>query len=128
MSRGRIRYTSHGEEFFLGDKKVSREEFESVFRPKEIGPTRGQTASCWPMKSDGMACHPEQISEIMARNKRHGITGVSYDSDGTAVLADRGARRDLMALEGCHDKQGGYGDDHSKESPIYSEENNPIID
>lgn len=127
MSRGRIKYTSRGEEFFLGDKPVSREEFESVFRPKEIGPTRGQTASCWPLKSEALACHPEQIPELIERNKRHGVAGVSYDKDGTAILADRGARRDLMALEGCHDKSGGYGDDHSKQSPIYSEEVNDYV-
>jgi hypothetical protein len=127
MSRGRIRYTSHGEEFFLGDKQVSREEFEAVFRPKEIGTTRGQTASCWPLKSEALACHPGQITEIIERNRRHGVTGVSYNKDGTAILADRGARRDLMALEGVHDKSGGYGDDHSKSSPIYSEESNDYV-
>jgi hypothetical protein len=126
--RGRITYRRDGTQAFtLGDKEVTKEEFDASFKAKEIGPTRGQVASCWPMDSDALACHPEQIQELMNRNKKHGITGVSYKPDGTAVLADRGARRDLMALEGLHDKQGGYGDDHAGESPIYSEENNPII-
>lgn len=125
--RGRIKYSARGNEYFLGDKPVSQEEFETVFRPKEIGPTRGQTASCWPLKSEGLGCHPEQIPELLERNKRHGVKGVSYDKDGTAVLADRGARRDLMALEGCHDKSGGYGDDHAGQSPIYAEESIPFV-
>ncbi len=125
--KGRVVY-SNTPRYFIGDREVTRAEFDATFRAKEIGPTRGQVASCWPMKSDGMACHPEQIPEMMERNKRHGVAGVSYDRDGTAILADRGARRDLMALEGVHDKQGGYGDDHARESPIYSEENNPITD
>ncbi len=126
--KGRIKYGRRGNEYFIGDKQVTMEEFDRTFRAKEIGPTRGQVASCWPMKSEALGCHPEQANELIERNKRHGITGVRYDADGTAILADRGARRDLMALEGVHDKHGGYGDDHARESPIYSEENNPIID
>ena len=66
------------------------------------------------MSSDAMAVHPSQIEAIMARNKKHGVQGVSYDpADGRAILADRGARRDLMRLEGVHDNEGGYGDDHA---------------
>jgi hypothetical protein len=75
-----------------------------------------------------MAVHPEQINEVMERNKRHGIAGVSYAPDGTAILADRGARRDLMALEGYHDRNGGYGDDHSGESPLPPIEDSGFID
>jgi hypothetical protein len=124
--KGRIVYSTP-ERYYLGDKEVVKEEFDSAFPPKEIGPTRGQAASCWPMNSEALACHPEQIQEAMERNKRHGITGVSYGKDGTAILSDRGARRDLMALEGVHDKHGGYGDDHARQSPIYSEETNDYI-
>lgn len=106
----------------IDGKEVSEEEYNA--RVKKAGITPGSppqvaSASGWPMKSDALAVHPSQIAEVMERNKRHGITGVSYDpKDGRAILADRGARRDLMALEGIHDKQGGYGDDHAGESPL----------
>lgn len=87
---------------------------------------RSNTPTCWPMKSDALACHPEQIPAMLERNKKHGVTGVTYDPvDGRAVFADRGARRMLMALEGVHDKRGGYGDDHAGESPIYATDGHP---
>ena len=64
------------------------------------------------MKSDALAVHPDQIPEVMARNKKHGVH-VEYDpKDGRAILKDRGQRRDLMRIEGFHDNNGGYGDDH----------------
>jgi hypothetical protein len=79
----------------------------------------GNTSSAWPQKSDAMACHPSQIPAMLERNKRHGVTGVGYDpEDGRAILSDRAARRDLMALEGYHDNNGGFGDDHAGESPL----------
>ncbi len=81
--------------------------------------TGGNTPSCWPMRSEALAVHPEQIPDALERNKRHGVTGVSYDAQtGEAILADRRARCDLMKLEGCHDNNGGYGDDHATGSPL----------
>ena len=79
----------------------------------------GNHPAGWPLYSDALACHPSQIPAIMERNKQHGVKGVSYDpQDGRAILADRGARRDLMRLEGVHDHEGGYGDDHAGSSPL----------
>ncbi len=74
---------------------------------------RGTTSSCWPMKSLAMGVHTSQIKEAMERNKKAGVTGVTYDpKTGDAILSDRGARRDLMRVHGFHDRNGGYGDDH----------------
>ena len=68
-------------------------------------------AAGWPMKSEALAVHPTQIKEAMARNKRNGITGVSYcEKTGRAIIADRAARRALCKLEGVFDRAGGYGD------------------
>lgn len=80
------------------------------------------------MKSDALSCHPSQVKEIAERNRRHGVTGVSYLPDGTCLIADRGARKALMALEGVHDKRGGYGDDHAGQSPLYREDEVPFDD
>ena len=82
----------------------------------------------WPMKSDALAVHPDQIPEAMERNKKHGIEGVSYLKDGRAVLDSRKARQRLMALEGVHDNNGGYGDDHAGQSPLYRTDTVPFID
>lgn len=72
-------------------------------------PLPAQTPSAWPILSDAMGVHPDQIPQAHERNRRHGIA-VSYTPDGRAILPDRGARRDLMKLEGFHDNVGGYGD------------------
>jgi hypothetical protein len=75
-----------------------------------------------------MAVHPAQIEAVMERNKRHGVQGVGYDRAGRAILADRKARRDLMKLEGFHDKHGGYADDTGAGSPLPPLPANPIAD
>lgn len=122
--RLKITYRRNGEaEYTIDGVPVTKEESDREFPPREIGvPMMGHSPACWPMKSDAMAVHPKQIQEALARNAKHGITGVTYDpADGRAILADRGARRQLMALEGVHDKHGGYGDDHSGTSPLMRE-------
>ncbi len=67
------------------------------------------TPSCWPMVSEALAVHPDQVEAARARAKRHGVS-VEYMADGRAVLPDRNERRRLLRLEGFHDRQGGYGD------------------
>lgn len=68
------------------------------------------TPQCWPKVSVGLSVHPKQAQQANERAKRHGLTGVSYDEKGRCTVSDRGARRDLLRLEGMHDSQGGYGD------------------
>ncbi len=88
---------------------------------------QSQTPVCWPQKSLALSCHPRQVKAITERNKRHGISGVEYLPDGTCVVADRGARKALMALEGLHDNEGGYGDDHAANtSPLHREDEVPF--
>jgi hypothetical protein len=122
--RSRVIYHNNGTQTFeVEGREVSEDEYrartgsnlQSLFTGGP--PMIGNTPSCWPMESEALAIHPSQIKEATERNKRNGITGVSYAPDGTAILADRGARRDLMRLEGLHDRNGGYGDDHATSSP-----------
>lgn len=121
--------------YFVDDNEVSREEYEAASpkgRLKELfasGTTAvSQALACWPMRSDALSCHPNQIAAITERNKKHGITGVSYEADGTCVISDREARRKIMALEGVHDNKGGYGDDHGGQSPLYRQDSVPFAD
>ncbi len=60
----------------------------------------------WPMKSDSLGCHPEQVGEANERAKKAGIQGVHYERDGTCVINDNGARKKLMRLEKCIDRSG----------------------
>jgi hypothetical protein len=120
-----IRYYLDGEEVSeAAYRAASKDKLDQVVGKKAQGvDPHSQTSACWPMKSLALSCHPSQVAAITARNKQHGITGVTYEKDGTCIIADRGARRDLMRLEGKHDKQGGYGDDHaSTTSPLHRED------
>ncbi len=100
-------------EYFVEGVPVSEEEFNAAFTEKAAGVPMlsGNSLTGWPMKSDALAVHPEQIPLVLERNKRHGLTTVDYDpKDGRAIIPDRGARRMLNKIEGYHDKHGGYGD------------------
>ena len=70
----------------------------------------GTPPSGWPLVSDALAVHPDQIEQATARNRRHGVNVTYEPASGRAVIPDRGERRRLLRLEGCHDNQGGYGD------------------
>ena len=121
--------------YYLDGREVSREQYDAASpkgRLRELfaagRAAKSQTTTCWPMRSDALACHPKQAAAITERNKRHGVTGVHYEKDGTCVIADRGARKALLALEGLHDNHGGYGDDHAGSSPLYREDSVPFAD
>lgn len=95
--------------YFVDDREVSREEFDRTFPPKEIGCPGGHLPSCWPKKSLALSCHPKQVKAASERAQRLKL-GVEYNAKGECFISDRGARRDLMKVEGCHDNEGGYGD------------------
>lgn len=71
----------------------------------------GHKAVCgnWPLLSDAVGCHPDQIPEMKAAYARHGVN-VDFTKDGQAILESRGHRRAVMQVAGVHDRDGGYGD------------------
>lgn len=108
--RKQIRFEKGKMVFLIGDREVTREEFDRGMPDKEVAvPLEAHLPSCWPMRSEALACHPDQVQEMNERNAKHGI-GTRYEADGTAVIPDRGDRKRLLRLEGYHDKGGGYGD------------------
>jgi len=102
--------------YYVDGVEVSHEEFQKATpsRIEEVlgggvalGPFHGKTT--WPMRSDACAVHKDQIPEVMERNKRHGVQGVTYDPvDGTAIIESRGAQKDLIRAEGFTDKNGWF--------------------
>ncbi len=82
------------------------------------GPPAVYSKGGWPMKSQAMACHPSQIQEMMDRNKQHGITGVTYNAEGDAIISSPREKAKLMRLEGLRDRNGGYGDTYEGKSPV----------
>lgn len=65
----------------------------------------GPGTRTWPLRSEALAVHPEQVDEANLRNKRAGVAAY-YEPDGTCVIADNGARRRLLRLERCIDRAG----------------------
>jgi hypothetical protein len=97
--------------YFIDGAQVTKAEYDARFPDRGTAGV-GQGSSCgkgWPMKSVALAVHPDQVAQANERNRKAGVN-VTYESDGTAVIPDRGERRRLLRLEGMHDRQGGYGD------------------
>ncbi len=96
--------------YFLNDQEVPQEAFDAAFPAKRLGqPMQGMFPACWPMRSRALAVHRKQVAKANARNKRMGL-GTRYDSDGTAIIPDRGERKRLLRQEQFHDNEAGYGD------------------
>lgn len=109
--KGNIKYGQTGAvAWFLDGVSVTKEAFDAAFPDKEVGECGGHRPACWPMVSEAMAVHPDQVDDANARAKRHGLTGVKYNKKGFVELSDRGSRKKLLRLEGFHDNHGGYGD------------------
>jgi hypothetical protein len=109
--KGKVVYGSRGETYFIDGIEVTKAEFDTTFPKKPLGvPMQAQNPACWPMKSDALACHPEQIPEMMERDRKRGIASEYDPKDGRMILKDRGQRRDIMRSLGFHDNNGSYGD------------------
>lgn len=109
--RGRIIGMGDKARYLIDGKEVSKADFLIQFPDKPLNLSGGAGITAWnkPILSNAMACHPDQIPEMMERNRAHGVF-VEYNSEGQPILRSRGDRRNLMAVEQLFDKHGGYGD------------------
>lgn len=109
--KGIIRGTGDKKQYLIDGRDVTEAEFFAAFPPAPDLGGNGAGLIAWkrPLRSKAMAVHPRQVQEANARNKRLGLAA-RYDRDGTAVIPDRSARRDLLKAEAFHDNDGGYGD------------------
>lgn len=125
--------------FFLDGRKVRKREFFAAFPAacadcgSLAGPPGacklcamlaagsapgGAPPECWPMRSQAYGALEEQVPELIARNERHGLTGVTYEKvdrgNGAkvvdAVFSDRAARARMNKFEGMHDRDSFGGD------------------
>lgn len=110
MSRAKVVFTRDGLKYFVGDREVSKEEYDGQLPDKEIGVPEAASPAIWQDHTSlALSVHPDQVAEANARNARHGLSAY-YDADGTCHIPDRKERSRLMRLEGMHDREGGYGD------------------
>jgi hypothetical protein len=60
----------------------------------------------WPLESDSLACHPEQVAERNEFIKGHGLTGVRARRDGTMIFDSHRARQRYLNRIGLIDRSG----------------------
>lgn len=98
------------EHYFLDGQPVTKREYRKAIPEKEGVPMFATAINdAQPLRSDALAVHPDQIPDAIARNKKHGLTGMRYDRRGRPVFTDRGQRKKLMKIEGAHDRNSYYG-------------------
>ncbi len=100
--------------YWIDGKEVTEAKYNKMFPSKlqellEAQDVMVEGGGHWPILSEALGVHPEQVQEANQRNKAAGIA-VEYNRKGQAVIPSRGERRKLMDLEGVHDRDGGYGD------------------
>lgn len=95
--------------YMVNGVPVSKDEFDMPDKPIGV-PLAGHLPGCWPMVSEALAVHPDQVGEANARNKKHGVAARYEDGTGMCQIPDRNDRAKLLKLEGYHDKSAGYGD------------------
>ena len=98
--------------YYLENKQVTEAQYRAVHPlPASCGGAPGGTPTTgWPILSDALAVHPEQIEEAKKDAAMRGIDVDFVPEDGRAVLRDRDHRRRMLRAYGFHDRDGGYGD------------------
>ena len=107
--RGTIKGMGDRQTYWIDGREATRTEFRKAFPAQPLGSAECITAWKRPILSDALAVHPDQIPEVLERNRQHGIY-IDYAPDGRPILTNRRDRAKLLKLEGCHDHSGGYGD------------------
>lgn len=67
---------------------------------------RRRSRAKWPLESDSLACHPEQVQERNAFIRSRGLAGVRARRDGTMVFDSHRARQKYLNKIGLIDRSG----------------------
>ena len=81
--------------------------FDRDFSATGAGPVG--VGSHWPLVSDAMKIHPQDVEAHMEHCKKAGIP-TDFTAKGQPILRDRAHRKEYMQSFGLYDYQGGYGD------------------
>jgi hypothetical protein len=60
----------------------------------------------WPIESDSLACHTEQVQERNDFIRGHGLRGVRARRDGTMIFDSHNAREKYLRTIGLVDRNG----------------------
>lgn len=84
----------------LNGRSVTRDEFLKNARGITPGVKQEIGDRFRKIEANSISVHPDQIEEAVARNKKHGLTGIEYRPDGDAVCTSRKALERAAAFEG----------------------------
>lgn len=76
----------------------------------EMGFVKVTPPGNWPMKSDAMGVHPDQIPEVEAHSRKVGVPTHFDRETGQAILTSRDHRFKYARAIGMFDRDAGYGD------------------
>lgn len=97
--------------YILNGREVSAEEFRKGAKDL-VGPP--MTANTYrahdPLLSDGLGCLKAQVPELRETIRQHNIRGVQVKDNGQLEITSRRGRRELLAVRGLVDNDGGYSD------------------
>ena len=67
----------------------------------------------WPMASSACGGHPDEIPEMMAHDKKLGVSA-EYNTDGDPIFTSKSHRKKYCEAHGIFDRNAGYGDPQPK--------------
>ena len=67
------------------------------------------TSGNWPMNSDALGCHPNQVKKLSEALAEQGVV-TNFTNDGRAVVTSRAHRNALLKARNLGDLDAGYGD------------------
>lgn len=111
---GRIVYSGSSCRYFVGDEEVTEAQWNERF-PSKLDDALAAAATlashspgCWPMVSEALAVHPDQVDAANERARKHGIAVRYEKGTGLCQIDSDGDKVKLVRLEGFANKQAGY--------------------
>lgn len=107
--KGVIRWKRGKKVYLLDGREVTEHVFLEAFPDKPIGLPMTETQAAWPILSDAVGIHPDQVDEAREECKRLGVP-TDFKDDGRVVFTSRAHRKEYLRAHGYYDRNGGYGD------------------
>ena len=96
--------------YLLNGEPVSREQFLAGAKGFCFGEeAAGQRPACWPMESESLGVHPDQVQEATEHARSLGVP-TEFSADANPIFTSPGHRKAYAEALGYYDKNGGYGD------------------
>ena len=99
--------------FKINGEFVTKEEWDAHESPvagNGIPMTNSAYSDSKPLVSEALGCMTAQVPEMREQIKERGIQGVKVRNDGQLEITSRLGRKQVCAMRGMRDNDGGYSD------------------